>query len=70
MSKSYTRWWTLHKEIVRAVRENPKATNAKIAAIVGCSPTTIIRHRLAEAEHKRRDYFERNPLQLKQPRHG
>lgn len=70
MSKSHKRWWKLHKDIVRAIEENPKATDAQIAEIVGCSRRTVHRHSTTEDEHTRRDYFERNPPQLKMPRHN
>jgi protein phosphatase len=37
MSKSSKQWWALHKEIMRAIQENPEATDAQIAEIVNCT---------------------------------
>jgi hypothetical protein len=59
----------LHKEIMRAIQENPEATDAQVAKIVNCARHTVERHRTAEREHKQADYFERYPPHLKPPRH-
>ena len=68
MSKSYAKWWARHKEIMRAIQENPEAADAQIAKIVNCTRNTVTKHRTAEREHREADYFERHPPKLKPPR--
>jgi FixJ family two-component response regulator len=54
-------WQARHNKIMAAIKKNPAASNKRIAAIVGCSRSTVEHHRNKQIEFEQQNHLEKHP---------